>query len=60
MKCFNCNTKAVYTVADPGVNPVDYCNSCLPKELQERAKAGHFTLVKPEKVEPPKEEPKAQ
>jgi hypothetical protein len=59
MKCCNCATKAAFSVADPGVNPLDYCNSCLPKHLQERAKAGHFPLAKPEKVETPKEEPKA-
>jgi hypothetical protein len=59
MKCCNCDTKAAYSVADPGVNPLDYCNSCLPKHLKERAKAGHFPLAKPEKVGTSKEEPKA-
>ena len=57
MNCFNCDTKAAYTVADPGVNPVDYCNACLPKHLKERAKAGHFPLAKPAKSkDAPKEE----
>ena len=54
MTCCNCDTKAAYSVADPGVNPLDYCNSHLPKHLQERAKAGHFPLAKSEKVETPK------
>lgn len=49
MKCFNCENKADFRVADPGVNVVDYCNSCLPKHLSERAKAGHFPLPKEEK-----------
>lgn len=58
MTCCNCTTKAAYTVADPGVNPLDYCNACLPKHLQVRAKAGHFPLAKSEKVTAPKEETK--
>jgi hypothetical protein len=49
MKCFNCERKADYRVADAGVNPVDYCNPCLPKHLRERALAGHFPLPKEDK-----------
>ena len=45
MKCVNCDNHAIYTVADAGVNPVDYCGPCLPKHLRERAAAGHFSLA---------------
>jgi hypothetical protein len=45
MKCCNCDNHAIYTVADAGVNPVDYCGPCLPKHLRERAAAGHFPLA---------------
>lgn len=45
--CANCKDEAIYTVADPGVNPVNYCSNCLPSWLQDRAKANHFPLVKP-------------
>lgn len=53
IKCANCDADALYTCADPGVNPVNYCGNCLPHWLQDRAKAGHFPLVTPvvEKVE---------
>jgi hypothetical protein len=47
VKCANCENKADYTTADPGVNPVDYCSACLPSWLQNRAAAGHFPLVEP-------------
>lgn len=47
IKCANCEAEAVYTVADPGVNPVDYCGNCLPNWLQDRANANHFPLVTP-------------
>jgi hypothetical protein len=47
IKCANCETDAVYTVADPGANAVDYCGSCLPHWLQDRAKANHFPLATP-------------
>lgn len=43
--CDNCQRDAVYTCADPGVNPVNYCHNCLPSWLHERAQAGHFPLV---------------
>lgn len=49
MKCFNCDRKAEYRVADVGVNHVDYCSACLPKHLKERANAGQFPLPKEEK-----------
>lgn len=45
MKCDNCDKDAVYTCADPGANPVNYCASCLPSWLQDRADAGHFPLT---------------
>jgi hypothetical protein len=45
MKCVNCDNHAIYTVADAGVNPVDYCTQCLPKHLRDRATAGHFPLA---------------
>ena len=54
MKCDNCEDKALYTCADPGVNPVSYCAACLPAWLNERALAGQFPLV--EKKEDKKEE----
>ena len=47
VKCDNCDKAADYTSADPGVNPVNYCASCLPTWLQKRAAAGHFPLVEP-------------
>lgn len=55
VKCDNCFEAASYTCADPGVNPVNYCSSCLPIWLHERADAGHFPLVEPivEVVEAP-------
>ena len=45
MKCDNCDKDAVYTCADPGANPINYCASCLPSWLQDRADAGHFPLL---------------
>jgi hypothetical protein len=45
--CANCTEEAIYTVADPGANPVNYCGSCLPYWLQDRAKANHFPLLTP-------------
>lgn len=47
VKCANCNKAANYTNADPGVNPVNYCASCLPLWLRQRASQGHFPLVTP-------------
>lgn len=47
IKCANCEADAVYTVADTGANPVDYCGNCLPHWLQDRANANHFPLVTP-------------
>lgn len=45
LTCANCDKKAEYTCADPGVNPVNYCAGCLPFWLQERALLGHFPLA---------------
>ena len=47
VKCANCESKADYTTADPGVSSVNYCAVCLPMWLRERASAGHFPLVEP-------------
>lgn len=47
VKCDNCDNEAHYTSADPGINPVNYCSSCLPAWLHKRAAAGHFPLVEP-------------
>lgn len=44
MKCANCENKADYTCADPGVNPVNYCARCLPTWLRDRAARGDFPL----------------
>lgn len=76
VKCDNCDKDALYTCADPGVNPVNYCAPCLPHWLQERADSGHFPLVEfieekpakkkavkeeePKEEEPKEEEPKAE
>lgn len=45
IKCDNCESNALYTNADPGVNPVNYCATCLPSWLLQRAEAGQFPLV---------------
>lgn len=50
MKCDNCTNAAVYTVADPGANPINFCSNCLPSWLRDRAAAGHFPLAKAEKT----------
>lgn len=47
VKCDNCVNPASYTQADPGTNPVNYCQKCLPGWLYNRALAGHFPLVEP-------------
>jgi hypothetical protein len=63
MKCVNCENKADYTCADPGVNPVDYCATCLPIWLRDRAARGDFPLreatpAKKSAKKEPKEETK--
>lgn len=62
IKCDNCPSEAVYTCADPGVNPVNYCALCLPVWLTDRAQAGHFPLKTEEKpvAEKPVEEKPAE
>lgn len=60
IKCANCNNTAIYTAVDSGVNPVDYCNACLPKHLKERANAGHFPLANSKPEETPVEEKKSK
>jgi hypothetical protein len=59
IKCADCDNKAVYTHAEPGVNPVNYCSLCLPVWLRDRASEGHFPLVEPI-VEAPKAEQSAE
>lgn len=44
MSCVNCSSEAIYTCADPGVNPIDYCATCLPIWLRDRAARGDFPL----------------
>jgi len=63
-KCADCDNKAVYTHAEPGVNSVNYCSLCLPVWLRDRAAEGHFPLVEPiveapktKKAQPKVEEP---
>jgi len=51
VKCANCDNDAMYTSGDPGVNPVNYCNLCLPSWMTNRAAAGHFPLFEPTSVE---------
>lgn len=60
VKCDNCDNNALYTSGDPGVNPVNYCNVCLPTWLTNRAAAGHFPLVEPTSKESKKEEVKKE
>jgi hypothetical protein len=55
VKCANCDNDAIYTSGDPGVNPVNYCNLCLPSWMTNRAAAGHFPLFDPEVKESKKE-----
>ena len=45
IKCDNCPTEAVYTCADSGMNPANYCAECLPNWLRLRAEEGHFPLA---------------
>jgi hypothetical protein len=44
IKCANCEAAAVYTVADPAANSVDYCSTCLPRWLLTDAADGKFAL----------------
>ena len=46
-RCDNCFELAAYTCADPGLNPVNYCENCIPVWMRERAESGHFPLVQP-------------
>ncbi len=50
IKCVNCPEAAVHTVSDPGVNPLDYCATCLPQWLRARASSGHFPLAEAPKA----------
>lgn len=64
IQCDNCEFSADYTCQDYGTNPVNYCTSCLPTWLVERAEAGHFPLMeqlpKEEKASKKKAEAKAE
>lgn len=68
IRCANCKNDALYTCADPGVNPVNYCGSCLPNWLKARADAGQFPLVErvtgpvpgPDSEEEEEEEPEKE
>jgi hypothetical protein len=53
LTCDNCTQTAIYTCADPGLSPINYCADCLPVWLHSRAEAGHFPLAV---VEAPVEE----
>ena len=44
IKCANCPLEAVYTIDEPGANPVDYCSTCLPRWLLTDAADGKFAL----------------
>lgn len=57
MKCDNCANDAAYTHAEPGLSPANYCVTCLPQWLHERANSGHFPLMTPVASEPVVEEP---
>jgi hypothetical protein len=60
MTCVNCKNKADYTCADPGVNPVDYCATCLPTWLRDRAARGDFPLREATPKKSAKKEPKEE
>jgi len=59
LKCDNCDNQAVYTCADPGLSPINYCANCLPVWLHSRAEAGHFPLAVVEETPAPKTKKKA-
>ena len=44
IKCANCAYAAVYTINEPGANPVDYCSTCLPRWLLTDAADGKFAI----------------
>jgi hypothetical protein len=37
----------MYTVNDPGLSVINYCNTCLPSSLWTRAQSGQLNLVTP-------------
>jgi len=60
MKCANCSNEAVFTDSHPAMDPVDYCNTCLPNHLRTLADAGQLALRSKEvkvMAEAPKAEP---
>lgn len=50
VRCDICFEEAAYTCADPGVNPINYCNDCIPVWIRNRADAGEFPLITPEEA----------
>ena len=61
LKCANCDNPAGYSLVDPGVNPVDYCDSCIPEPFRARAGRGEMTLRVVTEITPqPEPEPQAQ
>jgi hypothetical protein len=44
MKCANCERAAIFTVDNPGANPIDYCGTHLPERLYSLAMAGKYPL----------------
>jgi hypothetical protein len=62
IQCDNCDFAAEYTCADFGTNPVNYCTSCLPTWLVDRAEAGHFPLMEqlPKEEKPSKKKAEAK
>jgi hypothetical protein len=60
IKCANCPEEAHYTVSQPGVNAIDYCNKHMPSHLKALAVAGRYPLRKEatkKKKAAPKPEP---
>lgn len=51
MKCANCTNYAEYTDCTLGVNPVNYCLTCLPESLRLEAAQGRMPLVAEKKEE---------
>jgi hypothetical protein len=47
VSCSNCLNEAQYTLSDPGWSAVNYCPSCLPAHLWDRANQGQLVLVVP-------------
>lgn len=59
MKCANCPNDAKFLDSNPSVNPVAYCESCLPKDLIQAAVHGKLPLPEEPKNERSKNSSKA-